>query len=182
MPEQSDKDKKEKQEDNKAQEEPKKGAKIVKILIIVLAALGVMVISFGAAYIMANFVSKKNYAEFSAEKKYVDYSEKKKAKPLNVYSLENFLLIITDEEGPHNFKSLIDLGIDPSYGQLPAELGSRRSQMRDIVNTIILRQKAADLRTPEGLEKFKYEIQAKINDVLTSGKIEEVYLNEFVVQ
>ena len=73
-------------------------------------------------------------------KKFIDMDEKKQAKPLANYNIGDFLMIINDEEGPHNFRAAIDLAYKEGYRKLLPELEKRKSEMRDLINMIIVKQ------------------------------------------
>lgn len=62
------------------------------------------------------------------------------------------------------------------------EVQLRSPQIRDIVIEIFSSQQASVLLDLEGKEEIKNKIMARINPVLTSGSVEEVYFTTIVVQ
>ncbi|MDD3777171.1 MAG: flagellar basal body-associated FliL family protein [Actinomycetota bacterium] len=62
------------------------------------------------------------------------------------------------------------------------EIKTRNPQIRDIVIDIFSSQESTDLLDQQGKEEVKKKIKSSINQILSSGKVEQVYFTTIVVQ
>jgi len=66
--------------------------------------------------------------------------------------------------------------------KIEKELEEKKYQIKDGL-LILLRSKAAyEIGTAEGIESLKEQIAATLNGILESGRVEEVYFTEFLLQ
>ncbi|MCB2308771.1 flagellar basal body-associated FliL family protein [Clostridium estertheticum] len=149
-------------------EKPKKGNSL-KLVIIVL--LGLIVVG-GAAFGGMILAGKKG-ATPSNTTKAVETKEV-------TYSLDECLVNLTDSDAKRYLKVLVYVG----YGEneeLSTELKEQKPVIRDSVIKILRSKKTTDF-SDTGVDIIKKEIIAKINPVLTKGKIDHIYFNDLLVQ
>jgi flagellar FliL protein len=95
----------------------------------------------------------------------------------------SFMTNLADVEESHYLRSVIEL--EQNYGSAPEfgnEIGNRKSQLRDIIIATLSAKTTEELRTPEGREGLKQELEERINSVLAKGQIARVYFTEFAIQ
>lgn len=149
-------------------------SRIVKILLYVAGGILLIVLVIGISYLVA-----KNVQESSYEKSQDIVSAPPPA-PLHTYELTPEFAKTTADEEPHFVKMKISLGYKHSV-ELNTELVQRKDQIRHIINIIMQGKKFTDLDSVTDTVALAEEIKAHINVILISGKIQEVYLLEFVV-
>jgi flagellar basal body-associated protein FliL len=116
------------------------------------------------------------------EKRYADNTDIIAAPappPLNTFELPDFSKPTADAE-PHFFKMQISLGYEANM-ELNNELINRRDEMLHTINILLLGKKYEDLNSVTGAVELCEEIKAAINLRLSSGKVKEIYLKDFVL-
>lgn len=175
----------EKAEETAAEEEaegaekakPKGG--LVKILMIAIGAIVLILIVVVVAAIVAKNQAKPPELEFEAEE---EYEKKLPPKPLHIYDIGKYLARLSDPEEAHYIK-LTDVTLyydADKYDMLSAELGERKTQIQDIINTILI-GKTIEVGTVEGKKELKEEIKKALNDILREGKIADIHF-QIIVQ
>jgi flagellar FliL protein len=105
--------------------------------------------------------------------------------PLANFGLEQFRTNLADRESTSYIQADIVLGYNSglkSNAKLQDELKERENEIRDIVNLILNSKTSQELISVDGKEALKREIMDKINDILSKGRIEKIYLKNFVIQ
>jgi flagellar FliL protein len=155
-------------------EKPKKEkapkGNILKIIIIVLLAL---IVVGGAAFGGMYIASKKAPSADSKSEKVVEVNEV-------TYSLDEFLVNLSDEDGRRYLKVKVFIGYEENE-ELVVELETKKPIIRDLINTSLRAKKTTDF-SATGVETIKAELIASINPVLTKGKISHIYFNDILVQ
>lgn len=163
------------EEREEAAAEEKKGGGLAKILLMAIGIVLALILSASIAFVVAK-KTKPPEQEFGPEPV---HEEPLPPKPYHIQELDEFVVKLADPGTPRYIRAKITL----AYGEekfLPAELGERIRQIRDIINTILM-GKTTDVATPEGKQALKREIVKKINAILREGKIKDAYI-ELVVQ
>lgn len=94
-----------------------------------------------------------------------------------------FTVNLSDTEEAHYLRATMEL--EQSYGSAPQfgeEMMQRRSQVRDIIISVLSSKTSKELKSPEGKEALKQELKERINSVLAKGQIARVYFTEFAIQ
>jgi flagellar FliL protein len=95
----------------------------------------------------------------------------------------DFLVNLADTEEARYVSTRIELeqnfGSHPEFGN---EIGNRKSQLRDLIISVLSSKTSREMRTPEGKESLKQELKERINSVLAKGQIARVYFTGFAVQ
>jgi flagellar FliL protein len=156
-------------------EKPKKGNKegkgnLLKIVIIVLLSLIVV----GGAAFGGMYIAGKKGASAT--------HEPAKAEEVNeiTYSLDEFLVNLSDEDGRRYLKVKVFIGYEENE-ELTKELETKKPIIRDVVNTSLRAKKTTDFGAT-GVDTIKNELIARINPTLTKGKISHIYFNDILVQ
>ncbi|MBU3170176.1 flagellar basal body-associated FliL family protein [Clostridium estertheticum] len=151
-------------------EKTKKGNSL-KLVIIVL--LGLIVVG-GAAFGGMMLAAKKGAATSTTS------TAKAVETKVVTYSLDECLVNLTDSDAKRYLKVLVYVG----YGEneeLSTELKEQKPVIRDLVIKILRSKKTTDF-SDAGVDLIKKEIIAKINPVLTKGKVDHIYFNDLLVQ
>ena len=156
-------------------EKPKKVKKegkgnIFKIIIIVLLSL---IVVGGAAFGGMYFAGKTGSSANAKTEKVPEINEV-------TYSLDEFLVNLSDEDGRQYLKVKVFIGFEENE-ELTAELETKKPIIRDVLNTSLRAKKTTDF-SATGVDTIKNELIASINPVLTKGKISHIYFNDILVQ
>lgn len=146
-----------------------KGGKKKLILVVVIIAL------IGGG--VGAFIFLKGKA---APKAPTGTKEVKEEKGVAFKKLDPFIVNLSDEEGGRYAKVEITLAF--SDKKVEKELEEKLPMVRDSIITIISMKRYNDLISPAGKEALKREIMAKLNALLTSGQVTEIYYTDFVLQ
>ncbi len=150
--------------------------RIIKILIYVAGALVGIIIMSLISYYVAKYAPSQQYKEIAS------IAVVKPPPPLEVYTFtEDFRVNTADREETHFIRLKLSLGFQPGNKSLSGEITQRTPQLRNIINLILAGKTKEELSTIEGQIELREEIKASINHVLSEGKIEEVYFNEFII-
>lgn len=161
-------------------EEKKKGkGGLTKILMIAIGAVVIVLIVIVVASIVAKKTATPPELEFEPE---IHKEEEPPPVPHHTYDMGDYVARLADTEETHYVKitKLAVVYNAEKYEKVVAEIGERRAQIEDIVNTILIGQ-TMEVGTVEGKEALRREIVEKINAILREGKIEDVYF-QIIVQ
>lgn len=140
-----------------------------KIIIIVLLSL---IIVGGGAFAGVYFLGNKNATATTAKAKIVETNEV-------TYSLDESVVNLTNEDGFLYLKVLVYLGYEDN-SDLAAELETKKPIIRDTVIASLRAKKSTDFNA-KGVDAIKTELIARINPLLSKGKISHVYINDIVI-
>jgi flagellar FliL protein len=155
---------------DKPQKDKSPKGNILKIVIIILLLL---VVVGGAAFGGMYIASKKAVTTASTAPKTYEIVEV-------TYSLDEFLVNLSDEDGRRYLKVKVFIGYEENE-ELIVELEAKKPIIRDLINTSLRAKKTTDF-SAAGVEAIKTELIASINPVLTKGKISHIYFNDILVQ
>lgn len=163
------------EKEKKEEVEKKKGSSlkfiIVGIVVVVLAVAG-----FVAWQLLG---SSGGYTEGAGE--ISDMSELAVAEDEEQqYTLDTFVVNLNDPGAKRYLKINIVLGYVSET--LSAELDRRLPQLRDLILLQLSSKGLEDIQTPDGKIALQRELTQRINQVLTGGKVRNVYFTEFVIQ
>ncbi len=148
---------------------PKKGrGKLLIVIILAVLILGGG--AFGYFFFIKGKKEKVKKEEKVTKKSYIG--------PL--LPLRTFVVNLNDPSGRKYLKVTIDLEL--SNDAVKTEIMDRMPQIRDTIITFLSTTSYEDLSSVEGKNFIKEAITAKINRILTSGKVKNIYFEEFVVQ
>lgn len=163
-------------------EEPKKGGK--KKLIIIIAAALVVVMAGGAGYYFLvhkpkqEELKRKQEEESKAAALIRPVPEEAEIGPM--VEIKEFVVNIIGEDAAHYVKASLSLELDKAATQ--EEVNKRMPQIRDAILLLIGNKTFEELQDLQGKNQIKAEVKSKLNSFLKTGKINNVYLTDFVVQ
>ncbi len=163
-------------------EEPKKGGK-KKLIVIVAAALVLLLAGGGAGYYFLVFKPKQEEAKRKEEESKAASLIKpvpEEAKIGPMVEIKEFVVNIIGSDTPHYVKASLSLELDKDT--TTDEVNKRMPQIRDAILLLIGNKTFEELQDIQGKNQVKAELKSKINSFLKTGKVNNVYLTDFVVQ
>jgi flagellar FliL protein len=149
------------------------GGGLLNVLLILAAIslLGIIGLGLGMYSLWASKTQPK-------EAKVIE----QKPEPGKIYDMGTFVVNLADEEVSRYVRAQIELEYSKVNLELDNEVKERDPQIKDLVNTLLNDRKSAELSTSEGKERFRRELQLKINQILKYGAITNIYLTQFAIQ
>ena len=168
------------EKENQEQEEKKEGGSNKLLLIVIIVLLLVLLIVGGlVAYFLLSGGEEEEKAE--PQKK---IEKKKKVSNMTeigpIYPLDRFIVNLLSNNSSRYLKCKIDLELDAP--ELQEEVDKKLPAIRDLIIRILSSKTVEEIQTSKGKEKLKEEIKRKVNEMLTTGEIRNVYFTEFVIQ
>ncbi len=173
--------------DEKVQEEQegqeKKGGKL-KLIIIILIALIVLGGGGFAAYM---FLFKKSpppaapKGNATAQQAAQQVAPPvKKEKILPQIQLDPFIVNLADKNARRYLK--LTVALEMSNEKLKDEIEKRKAEIRDRITTLLRLKTASELSTYDGTIALKTEIMNRLNAILITGRVTNVFFVDFVIQ
>ena len=166
------------------QEEPKKKGGFLKILIIALVA---MIIGAGGGFFAYKmFFAKpapppaKDNASQTAKKQEAPPVAPKKNEILPIVDLDPFIVNLADKDQRRYLK--VKMALEVSDKKVEEEVKKRMPEIRDIITLLLSSKTYADLSTIDGKLALKTAIVNRLNSIIISGRVTNVFFTEFVVQ
>ena len=167
------------EKENQEQEEKKEGGGNKLLLIVIIVLLLVLLVVGG---LVAYFLLSGGDEEEQVEPQKVE--KKKKVSNMTeigpIYPLDGFIVNLLSNNSSRYLKCKIDLELDAP--ELQEEVDKKLPAIRDLIIRILSSKTVEEIQTSKGKEKLKEEIKRKINEMLTTGEIRNVYFTEFVIQ
>ncbi len=167
----------EEQEEQKAA--PKKSkAKLIIIIFVVVLILALLGIG---GFIIYKQVSADGGEKSEDKKTTEEVADEIEATMIGVVApLDPFIVNLSDTAGKRYLKITIQLEL--SNELLSQELHNKMPQIKDSVITVLSSKTSDDVLTIEGKFKLKEQILRRINKLLKTGVVKNVYFVEFVIQ
>ncbi len=168
----------EKETQQEEQEEKKSGgSKLLLIIIIVLLLLLLVIGGLVAYFLLTGNNSKQQQPTQQAQKQHKVASM---AQVGPIYPLDPFIVNLVSPNADRYLKCKIDLEL--SNQAVQKEIDKKLPAIRDLIIQILSSKTVEEIQTARGKEKLKEEIKRKINQMLTTGEVRNVYFTEFVIQ
>jgi len=171
----------EKEEKQEEQEEKKEGGGN-KLLLIIIVVLLLLLLVIGG--LVAYFLLSSNNDDQAQQEEPKKVEKKHKASDLAeigpIYPLDQFIVNLVSSGASRYLKCKIDLELDSP--DLQQEVDKKLPAIRDLIIRILSSKTVEEIQTAKGKEKLKEEIKRKINSMLTTGEVRNVYFTEFVIQ
>lgn len=94
-----------------------------------------------------------------------------------LYPMESFLVNVNGDSGSKYLQTQMELELSDS--SLQPELVRKRPALRDAVIVLLSSKTVKELREPDTLKQLRAQIVQSLNQILTTGKIKEVYFTQF---
>jgi flagellar protein FliL len=168
--------------DEPAQEpaEQAPGFSIGKLIEWLLSNLIPIIVAVVISTIIAFVLVRANVAKKS-EEVYKTIQLAPKPAPLVIFPVEDFRVNTADVDEPHFIRVRMSLGYDGENKKIAVELPQRTQQIRDIILQILNSKEKQDIDEQQEKESLKQELIKAINNVLTTGEIQDIYFDEFVI-
>jgi flagellar FliL protein len=174
---------------------PKPGLFSVTNIVIVVSAVALS--SVLAIFVVGKYVaptiekgkSEENSKGHSKEnsKGYSKGYSKESEGPVNselanlfFYSMEPIIVNPADSNGERYLKAKISL--ETHDQEVQKEIEKRLPQIKNQINIVLSSKTILQMQTNESRERLRREIQNRVNGLLVSGQIYNVYFEEFVYQ
>lgn len=167
-------DEKEKVEETPPQEKKKKSP--LMLIIIIVIALAVIGGGGAVTYIMMKGDGDK-------EKQTEEQQPKEEVQPDTlgpIVTLDSFIVNLAGAGGRNYLK--VEIALELSNEQLPVEIENKKPQVNDAILMILSTKTFENVITSEGKLLLKNELLTRLNSVLNTGVIKNVYFTSFVVQ
>ncbi|RUM67915.1 MAG: flagellar basal body protein FliL [Sulfurospirillum sp.] len=177
-------------ETQEVKEEKKGGSNI--ILIVIVSLLFVLVIGGAAmAYFMlksdSEVIDEANKATSNMQAKQINSSSSSKSQRVTnyakigpMYPMDQFIVNLYNEGSSRYLKTTINFEL--SLPELSSEMDTKKPLIRDIVIKTLSAKTYEEISTIRGKENLKDEIVSKVNQVLTDGKVNNIFFTDFVIQ
>ena len=152
-----------------------------KKLVVMVAAVLVLLLAGGAAWYF--LVYKKAEAARQAEASKAAAIAKtvpEEAQIGPMVEIKEFVVNIIGQDVSHYVKASMSLELDREATL--DEVNKRMPQIRDAILLLIGNKTYEELQDIQGKNQVKAEVKSKINAFLKTGKVNNVYLTDFVVQ
>ena len=104
-----------------------------------------------------------------------------KEEPFATFELGEFKNNTADTDDQHFVRISITAAFEEKNKPLAEELVARKSQIVDLILTILSSKTKAEMDEGNEKEQIKDEILKKINEVMKNGEIRALYFSEFVI-
>jgi len=175
--------------ENTEVEVEKKGGSNV-LLIVVASVLFLILIGGGVAgYLLLNEDSgviedanKAVQTQAVAAKKSTTNSTRgtNYAEIGQMYPMEQFVVNLYSEGGARYLKTTLNLEL--ASEELAMELDAKKPIVRNIIISALSAKTYEEISTIKGKENLKDEIVLNINEVVTDGKVNNLFFTDFVIQ
>jgi len=170
---------KENQQEEEKKSESGGGSKLLLIVIIVLLIL-LLAIGGLVAYFLLSNNDEKQPDQQQTKKMEKKHKVDSMAEIGPIYPLDPFVVNLVSPNADRYLKCKIDLELDSP--DLQKEVDKKLPAIRDLIIQILSSKSVEEIQTAKGKQKLKEEIKRKINEILTTGEIKNVYFTEFVIQ
>jgi flagellar FliL protein len=173
----------EEKENKEVEEKEEKSGGGNKLLLIVIIVLLILLLVIGGlvAYFLLSGGDEEQPPTQQEQQK---IEKKKKVSDMTeigpIYPLDKFVVNLVSTNANRYLKCKIDLELDSQ--ELQQEIDKKLPAIRDLIIRVLSSKTVEEIQTSKGKEKLKEEIKRKINEVLTTGEVRNVYFTEFVIQ
>lgn len=94
-----------------------------------------------------------------------------------LYPMDSFLVNIASDQGPKFLQTQMELELaDPATED---EIARKKAALRDAIIVLLSSRSYKELREPSGMKALRQDLLRAINNLLTTGKIKEIYFTQF---
>lgn len=151
-------------------------SKTVLIIIISVAVLFMGMVGAGF-FILWNKIAQVPMDATALEEMPVE-EEENSIGPL--YSLDTMIVNLSDQGGKRYLR--VTMALELSEPEAVTTIESRLPQVRDAILMILPTKTYDEISTTEGKIALRTQVMGKINDLMTKGRVNNIYFTEFVIQ
>ncbi len=175
----------EKEKEAQQEEQEKKGGGFFKIIII--GVISLIIGMAGGIFVYKKFlapkpvpVAKDNATNKQMAQKTAPPVAPKKEEILPTIDLDPFIVNLADRDTRRYLK--VKMSLEVSNDKVEEEVKKRMAEIRDTITLLLSSKTYADLSTVDGKMALKAAIINRLNAILVTGKVTNVYFTEFVIQ
>ena len=168
----------EEKEVEEKEEQKSGGSKLLLIVIIVLLLLLLVIGGLVAYFLLSSNPKQDNQQPTPQQVKKHKVKELTQMGP--IYPLDPFTVNLVSSNADRYLKCKVDFELDSP--ELQKEVDKKLPAIRDMIISILSSKSVEEIQTAKGKEKLKEEIKRKVNSILVTGEIRNVYFTEFVIQ
>jgi flagellar FliL protein len=91
--------------------------------------------------------------------------------------------VIVNPAGTNGTRFLVTtIGLEVPTTEAKTELEQKEVQTRDILTTILAGKRLEELTSPQQKEELREEIHQRVDKILKSAKLKNVYISKFIIQ
>jgi len=167
------------EKDVNEQEQPKKKSKFKLILFSLIVVFLVVVGFLAYLFLFSNKAAVQTETALPADAQTIPAVNKGSGiGPL--YSFDTFIVNLADPGGIRYLKVSMQAEVDSN--KVIEEIDKRNPQVRDLILTVLSSKTYAEVSTPQGKIALKQEIIRRLNLILTTGTVRNVFFTEFISQ
>ncbi|HHX74347.1 MAG TPA: flagellar basal body-associated FliL family protein [Firmicutes bacterium] len=155
-----------------SENETKKTISGMKILLAVL----LVIVLLNAALVLFNLLSGRPLYALPAR----EGNSQAASDEYELFGPDDYTVNLADSGQRRYLKVRLVLAYEEK--KLLAELNRRQAQIRDLIILTLRQHTAEDLAGSGGLEALRGELKNKVNSVLRTGVVREIYFIDFLVQ
>ncbi len=149
-------------------------SRLVKILGYALIAILLIIVSVIVSMLVINAKMKQTPLNVQDQR-----WEEKKPNPYATFDLGEFKLNTADKDEPKFLHVQVVLAYDKEDAKVVQELNERRIQLVDEMNRLFGQRTKDQLDDPDKQEELKEMIKERVNQILQSGEVRDVYFPIF---
>lgn len=157
---------------------PKKSA--IKLTIIIIVSLLFFALLAGGGVLMYSQIGGGLKAEKAKAEVQLEKEREMAARMGEIMALDPFIVNLAGESGKRYLK--VAMQMELSTGILADEVNNKMPQIKDSIITVLSSKTTDELLTIEGKFKLKEQLLTRINSILNTGVVKNVYFVEFVIQ
>jgi flagellar FliL protein len=94
-----------------------------------------------------------------------------------LYPMDSFLVNIASDTGPKFLQTQMEFEVEDSA--VEEELARRRAAVRDAIIVLLSSRTFSQLREANGMRNLRQDLLHTVNNLLTTGKIKDIYFTQF---
>jgi flagellar FliL protein len=162
--------------ENKPNAEPSRNSGMIWLL----CGLGLLLLIAGGVWFWA-IPHFRGSGSASADARSADLHKSSVEGIKGTLALEPFLVNLADKDESRFVKGTFQLGLAEELGEKEKD-SVAVAAMRDSIITLLSSKTAEQILTPEGKDKLREEIRARVNAISPEVHVLEVFIVDFVVQ
>lgn len=171
-------EKADKRREGQEAEEEKAPKKRSMVKLLGIGTMGLALVGGGGYFGYKKFVAKDKAPAEATVAKQDKNDTGNGLGPL--FKLDTFIVNLAGDSGTRYLKATMQFEI--SSHELVRELDGRTPQIRDLVLTLLSSKSYGDISTTGGKFALREEVVSRVNEILRTGEVRQVYFTEFVVQ
>ncbi len=153
-----------------------------KTLLVVLIVVSVVVLGAvgGGFFMMWSKISNLQAAADEAEVAEEEEGVEEEASLGTLFPLETFIVNLADDGGKRYLR--VTMNLELAAVEMEEEFSRRLPQIRDVVLMVLPSKRFEDVRTVDGKMALREEIIDRLNQLLRTQSVHNIYFTEFVIQ